>query len=140
MKKNRPDTSDIKAGRKTVWLQFKQPKKEPKINNVTKKKKAVENQELINDTFTFCTFRSFHFELRKTLPNLANVDLNFVLRSNNKRKYNKQLELYFELFEYIDAKKFVNRSLKRKDTMLLSKTPRKLPSKLVRKQCGIKRC
>jgi len=48
--------------------------------------------------------------------------------------------LYFELFEYIDAKKFVNRSLKRKDTVLLSKTPRKLPSKLVRKQCGIKRC
>lgn len=57
---------------------------ENKINRL--KLKAEKNHELINETLMFWTFKSFHFELRKTLPNLSKVALNFELRSNKTRK------------------------------------------------------
>ena len=78
--------SDKNAGIKMVPVLLAKPKKE-KRNNVTKTMlNPVENHELINEFLMFWTLRSFHFELRNTLPNLSKVDLNLLLRSNRRRK------------------------------------------------------
>jgi hypothetical protein len=51
--------------------------------------KAIENHELTNEVFIFCTLKLFHLEFRNTLPNFSNVVLNLLFRSNNKRRYTK---------------------------------------------------
>jgi hypothetical protein len=59
------------------------------INNKININKDEINHELTKDTLIFCIFKSFHFEFRKTLPNLSKVDFNLLFLSNNIRKYTR---------------------------------------------------
>jgi hypothetical protein len=59
--------------------------------------KAHENQFVIKGVLIFCTFKSVHLELRNVLPSRANVDLNLLFLSKKIFKYDKKLELCFEL-------------------------------------------
>ena len=65
-----------------------------RINKV----KIQESQFEIKGVLIFCIFRSDHFELRNTFPNLAKVDLYLLFLSKKIRKYDKKFELCFGLF------------------------------------------
>jgi len=60
---------------------------------------AHENQLVIKGVLIFWILRSAHFELRKVLPKREYVDLNLLFLSKNILRYDKNLELYFELLE-----------------------------------------
>ena len=80
--------------------------KTPKKTKVTKRVKVkLVNHERTRDVLIFCVFRSDHLELRKTVPKLATVALNLLLRSKKMRRAPNVLWWKRELLEYTEVKK-----------------------------------
>ena len=75
------------------WLAVLFPNKANTKRLKINRAKAQENQFEISGVLIFWTFKSDHFEFRKTLPNLANVDLYLLFRSKKILKYERKLEL-----------------------------------------------